>query len=317
MRFFFNDLMPHWQKALLVLAFSSALSSCQPPGEKARKELEKAGLPVTAATAVQAATSGTVATLEMLRTAGVDLGSAPDAHSPTPLIAAIKANSGAVALLLGSTAPDKIDGKDELGRTALSYAVASHQTALALEILAKQARPALTNHPEQDVISDAIKQNQPALVAKLIEATPSADPLLTPALATAVACSSTETVKQLIAHQATLPPPTTSSRSLLAVAAEQTNVDILRSLTEAGAKAPTDLSAEGNPLTLAVKTDHLEMAQLLLKAGYHPDTPDRDGGTATGMAASQKRLPLLALFLDHHAAAQPQFQSALIGRVLI
>ena len=299
-----------WLSILLVLP------ACTPPPEQARRQLEKEGIAPTSQSAVEAARQGKVATLALLQTAGTNLAAAPDDQSPTPLIAAIQSSSGAILLLLAATPSDKIDTLDAAGRSALSYAVESQAPGLAIAILEKSANPAKSAHPNQDMISDAISQKHADLAAKLIANCPPADPILNAALITATTTSASETVQQLLARQADPNHPAPEGNSLLEIAARNLDLPVLTQLVAAGAKAPASAATSPNPLRHAVAAKDLEIAQQLIKAGYHPDDHDGTAGSATGLAASQRCLPLLELFLQHGAAAQPHFQSALIGRDL-
>jgi len=299
-----------WLSILLVLP------ACTPPPEQARRQLEKEGIAPTSASAVEAARLGKVASLELLRTAGVNLAAAPDPQSPTPLIAAIQANSGAILLLLSATPDQEIDTLDPSGRSALSYSVESQAPGLATAILEKSANPAKSSHPRQNMISDAIDQKNADLAAKLIANYPPADPILNAALITATSTGASETVPQLLARQADPNHPTPEGNSLLEIAAHNLDLPILTQLIAAGAKAPASAATSPNPLRHAVAAKNLAIAQLLIKAGYRPDDHDGTAGSATGLAASQPCLPLLELFLQNGAAAQPHFQSALIGRDL-
>lgn len=302
-----NPRIAIWLSILLVLP------ACRPPQEQARRQLEKQGVAPNAQSAVEAARLGKVATLDLLRTAGINLAAAPDDQSPTPLIAAIMANSGAILMLLSSTPNQEIDTLDASGRSALSYAVGSQATGLAIAILEKSANPTASSHPQQNMISDAIGQKHFDLAAKLIAHCPPADPILHAALITATSTSASETVALLLARQADPNHLTPEGNSLLEIASRNLDLPILTQLIAAGAKAA---ASSPNPLRHAVAARHLEIARLLIKAGYRPDDHDGTAGTPTGLAASQRCLPLLELFLQSGAAAQPHFQSALIGRDL-
>ena len=302
-----NPRIAIWLSILLVLP------ACRPPQEQARPQLEKQGVAPNAQSAVEAARLGKVATLDLLRTAGINLAAAPDDQSPTPLIAAIQASSGAILMLLSSTPNQEIDTLDASGRSALSYAVGSQATGLAIAILEKSANPTASAHPQQNMISDAIGQQHFDLAAKLIAHCPPADRILQTALITATSGGASETVALLLARQADPNQLTPEGNSLLEIAARNLDLPILTQLIAAGAKAA---ATSANPLRHSVAARHLEIARLLIKAGYRPDDHDGTAGTPTGLAASQRCLPLLELFLQSGAAAQPHFQSALIGRDL-
>ena len=305
-----NPRIAIWLSILLVLP------ACTPPQEQARRQLEKQGVAPNAQSAVEAARLGKVATLDLLRTAGINLAAAPDDQSPTPLIAAIQGSSGAILMLLSVTPNREIDTLDASGRSALSYAVASHAPGLAIAILEKSAKPTASSHPHQNMISDALGQQHFDLAAKLIAHCPPADPILHAALIAATRCGASETVPLLLASQADPNHPDPEGNSLLEIAARNLDLPILTQLIAAGAKAPATAATSPNPLRHAVAARHLEIARLLIKAGYRPDDHDGTAGTPTGLAASQRCLPLLELFLQSGAAAQPHFQSALIGRDL-
>ncbi len=302
-------------RVLLGVALALGLIGCTPPAEKARQALLKQGINVDASSVMAAAASGQTDVLQLLQMAGQDLNQPPAGQASTPLIVAIQKKSAALPLLLETATTASINAPDEAGRTALSHALSAAEEPLVLSLLAKFADPTATTHPAGTVLDDAIKQGRKAVVSALLAHLPDGAPMLHSGLLAAVQEADADVSAQLLAKAASPDTQDDQGHYLLELAAAAGDLGNAALLVKAGAKLePAKLS--GNPLSHAVKRNSLELARLLLTAGCTPDSRDVDGGTATGLAATLQRLPLLELFLDHQAAAQPHFQSALVVKDL-
>lgn len=300
----------NWTGTISTFAIICALSlsACTPPQEKAAKELGKRGIAVSSASVVSAAKSGDVSLLQLLQTAGVRLSDPVAPGTETPLIAALKHESPAVDLLLSTTSQAQLDGLDETGRSALSYAVSQGNEKVALKLLNDGAHPEKTAHPASDLISDAIRQGKPEMAKSLISHSPQGAPMLQAALATAVAEADGDLVALLLNHQA--PPAALGANglSVLGNAAQAGDLAIVDLLVKHGARA--DLK-EPNALSHAVERNNMEMAALLVQAGFSPITKSADGMSPFVQAAKLHRIPMVEFFLAKGANPNELLDSAL------
>ncbi len=302
-------------RKVLGLVVLLALGACSPPAEKAREALLKRGIAVDEESVATAAAEGQIAVLELLQAAGVDLAKPPAGQAAIPLITAISRKSAAISLLLKATPANRIDLPDAVGRTALSHGLSEGDDALILQLLRKSADPAATKHPAGSVLEDAIVQARPVVVRAMVERLPAGGAMIQAALVTAIKEREVDTVALLLDHQASANATDANGVSVLELAAAAGDLPNVDLLVKAGATVdPAKAKTEGNPLRHAVQRNSPEMAQQLLRAGCLPDVADKDGGTPTGLAATLKRLPLLQIFLEHQASAQPHFPSALVAK---
>ncbi len=304
------------QKRCLLLALCCALAGCAPPAELARRQLEKAGISVNAAAAVTAAGKGDTRTLELLRVAGVDITGAVKPGAETPLVAAVKANSAAVGMLLVATPPEKLDAVDAAGRTVLSHALEAGAEGTALELLKRGAKVERTTHPGRDLISTALAGGRRELVEKLIAGCEPGAPVLAGAMLSAAEAGDVGVMTLLAGRGAPVEMKSADGESLIAMAVRRQDAAMVKMLLGAGVK-PGAVPVEGARLLgLAVGAGNVELAAQLLEAGCGAEVPDAAGRTAVVAAREGRVLGALAFFLKKGADAQAQLEPALAARDL-
>ena len=96
-------------------------------------------------------------------------------------------------------------------------------------------------------------------------------------------------------------------KTLLHIAMEQKNPDMVQLLLKAGAKSDVYNDILGlTPLHVAIKIQNKEMLELLLQNKANIDGMDQNGRTALHLATESNDLDLIQVLLDHNAQVDPE-----------